>query len=348
MTRFGVQAPPQLGGGFEQGNAVPNTLAPTVTSGPGNVPLVVGGGGGGMGGSGGSGGGVARPLPTPQNGTNPPGNPPQNAPQNALSAQPAGDGKPLIPPGLPMVSPSVGKGVGGLNLLSASQLDEAKTLQDDYAGPERKAFENANTTMGLLTEMDRDFDTMAKGGGFLVPGSGAKFRSSLAKFANTVGQMVNKDGAPLFDPSKVASIENLTKDTRRMGLTVLTTMLGNQREAAQTISNITQAVPDIENTYLGGKLLISSIKAATQRAIDQRNFENAWQADPRNQGNLTGAIEAFNKAHPAQDYAAKVMDSFGLDATGFKSPQSVIQAVQQGYLTRTQASKILHDQFGKK
>lgn len=262
-------------------------------------------------------------------------------PETPGSSALAGDGKPLLPPDGKFESPSVGTGLGGLKVLSRAQQTAADDEIKDWGTTGLRAFNNANQTMALLTEMDHDYDTMARGGGFLVPGTAADIRGSLGKLVNTLSQATGS--APPFDPSKVASIEQFTKDTRRMGLTVLTTMLGNQREAAQTINNITEAVPGINNTYLGGKLLIGSIRAATQRAIDQRNFENAWQS--KNQGNLTGAEEAFNAAHPAQDYANQVLGSFGMTEKGFASPDAVLKAVQQGYLTRAQASTILKSQF---
>lgn len=302
------------------GNALQLSLPPQVVQTP-SAPVVMGGKHGLSGGEGA--GGV--PAAIPQAGGQ------------------AGDGKPLIPEDLEMKSPSVGKGIGGLNVLSSAQATAADTQQKAWGTEGLRAFNNANQTMGLLTEMDRDYDEMARGGGFLVPGTAADLRGSLGKLVNTVTQAVDPKAAPPFDASKIASIEQFTKDTRRMGLTVLTTMLGNQREAAQTISNITEAVPGINNTYLGGKLLIGSIRAATQRAIDQRNFENSWQS--QNQGNLTGAEEAFNAAHPAADYATRVLDSFGLSKKGFKNPQAVRDASHQGFLTKKQAEDILVDEF---
>ncbi len=306
-------------GGFTpSGQPVQKTLAPQLPAGPGGVTMAPVGGQYGTGGAEPSG-----PVETPQ--------------AHTL----AGDGKPLVPEGVEMRSPAVTTGLGGMKVLSPAQQAAAVHQQDEWATVGLRSFNNANQTMGLLSEMDRDYDTMAKGGGFLVPGTAADLRGSFAKLVNTVGQITGDK--PEFDPSKVGSIEQFQKDTRRMGLTVLTTMLGNQREAAQTINNITEAVPGMNNTYLGGKILIGSIRAATQRAIDQRNFENAWQA--QNQGNLTGAEEAFNAAHPAVDYANQVLASFGLDKNGFQSPQAVLGAVQNGYLTRTQAAGILKKEF---
>lgn len=252
----------------------------------------------------------------------------------------AGTGKPLVyDPEEDGRSPTVGKGASGLNILSPAQQKGSEKLMEEWTGDGQRSFQNAQTTMGLLDEMDRDFDTMQQSGGFLVPGAAGHLRSSLATYANTLAQMTESKELP-FDAKTIGSIENMMKDTKRLGLSVLTTMLGNQREAAQTITSITGAVPNVENTYLGGKLLIGSIRAATQRAIDQRNFENAWQADPKNQGNLTGAAEAFNKKYPATHYADTVLDAFGLDKIGFKSAKAVVDAYNSGWITKQQAQDI--------
>jgi hypothetical protein len=131
-----------------------------------------------------------------------------------------------------------------------------------------------------------------------------------------------------------------------MGLNVVTTLLGNQREAAETIINTTKSVPGIDNTYLGAKLVASAIKSALQRTIDMRNFENAWQQ--KNQGNLNGAIEAFNQKYPADTYAEKVLGNFGLTPKGFASPEAVGEAYKSGLVTKDQMFSILKKQFPDK
>lgn len=318
----GVVAPPQGGiSGEAPGQftgtppVVKKTLAPQVLPG---TPAIIGG-------AHGTGGG---------------GEAPEGADEPVTLGM-AGNGKPLTyDPRVDGRSPKVGSGAAGLNVLSPAQEKASEELMKVWTTDGARAASNAQTTMALLEEMDHDFDVMQRNGGFNIPGAAAKLRATISTYANTLAQMT-PDKKPPFDPAKIAAIENLTKDTKRLGLSVLTTMLGNQREAAETINNITAAVPNIENTYLGGKLLIASIRAATQRAIDQRQFENAWQQDPKNQGSLLGADVAFNKKFPATEYASKVLDEFGLDRTGFKSPPDVIAARNKGWLTQKQAQTIM-------
>lgn len=256
----------------------------------------------------------------------------------------AGNGELLILPAN-VTSPSVGKGAKGMQILSPAQQENAKELQTEFAGSGLRAYQNANNTLGSLESMSADLDTLAKGGGFLTPGTGAQFRADVAKSMNTLANMAGMK--EVFDPDKLAAVDAFNKETNRMGLTVLTTMLGNQREAAQTINNITtKAVPGIDNTYMGGKLVIEGLKAATQRAVDQRKWENAWQA--RNQGNLNGAAEAFNNAYPAESYAQSVLEKFGIGPKGFVSPQAIVDAVKAGYMTPAQGKTLGLKQFGGK
>jgi hypothetical protein len=331
---FGVGAP----AGYQSINGVP-VAAPAVSA----------GGGSGLGQ--GTGGPAPGPAGNPSTGplgnvlananANVPGETPQPS-GGASGASLAGDGKPLIPPGLSMVSPSAGTGLGGVRVLTQGQSDINKALISDYNDEGLKAFKGAQQSQASLQYLDAGFDNLVKGGGFLTPGAAEGFRGDFAKTINTLAQMTGKP--PPFDPTKVASIEDMTKETTRMGVAVTNSMLGQQREAAQTIVNMTSSVPGISNTYMGGKVVISGIQATMQRLVDERNFSNAWQQ--ANQGNLTGAAEAFNQAHPAVDYARGALGKFGMTEGGFQTPAAIKAAVGQGYLTPSQAKSLAQSQFG--
>lgn len=281
-------------------------------------------------------------------------------PAAAAPRAPAASGAAVKPPGIPLGlagngellvipsdarSPSVGTGAKGMQVLSPAQQKSADALQTEFSGSGLRAYQNATATLGSLENMSNDLDTLAKGGGFLTPGTGMQFRADAAKAVNTLASMAGMK--EVFDPTKLATVDAFNKEIQRMGLQVLTTMLGNQREAAQTINNITtKAVPSLENTPMGGKLIIEGLKAMSQRAVDQRKWENAWQA--QNQGNLNGAAEAFNKEYPAESYAYKVLDEFGIGPKGFRTPQGIIDAVKAGYLTPAQGKRIGLEKFGGK
>jgi hypothetical protein len=131
-----------------------------------------------------------------------------------------------------------------------------------------------------------------------------------------------------------------------MGLQVGNQFLGGSREAAETIKRIATTVPSIENSYLGGKLIIAGIRASNQRLMDERAFLNSWVADPKHGGNLLGAAEAFNARAPASDYANKELDSFGLKPDGtFKSLEDLVSMQKRGLMTPRQIRDIAAKQF---
>lgn len=304
-----VARPAALGGGLAAGGtALPMTQAPGYQA-PGTIP--VGGALGPYGAAAATGGGVA---------------------PSAVAIPP--DARPTIP---------IPAGVGGLPDISANPY--TKELATEFAGPEQRAYSNAVATKGSLLEMNSAFDELVKGGGsgFLTPGGlGAQFRTNAAKSINSFYQMIGQ--SPPFDPSKVAWTEDITKNMNRMRLTVLTQLLGNQREAAETIQSMEQAVPGINNSFLGAKVVMSMLNAGSQRLIDERNFKNAWSQ--KFGGNLSGAAEAFNNAKPATSYVADAFGSLGMTPGGaFQTPEAVRHAVQMGWMTRSQGVKALETQW---
>lgn len=254
----------------------------------------------------------------------------------------AGDGTPLIPASGLGSTVSEGKGLGGLQVLSPAQQAQAQDMMKDFSDKGATAFNNAQQVLGSLRYIDSALDNLAREGGFLTPGAGAKGRVGLAKAVNTFAQVFGEK--PPFDPSKVMSAEDAMKESRRLGFTVVNQMFGAQREAASVIENAAASVPGIDNSYLGGKLLTDSIRAAAQRQIDQRNFQLAWAN--KNQGNLMGSMEAFNNAHPASAYADRVLKKFGMNEKGFESPEAVRAAYKNGYISRSQATQILQNNWG--
>lgn len=253
---------------------------------------------------------------------------------------PLQSGKPMIPEGyklpqLPLDRDATGQPMGP----AANQIQDLGTA---FTGPELRMFENAKVAKGQLSEMESNFDGMAAGGGFMTPGALGQLRLNASKLLNTFSQITGKE--PNIDPSKIAKAEDILKGTERMGFSTLSTLLGDQQHAAaETVNHAVNAVPQLENSYLGAKLLINSIRATQDRVIDERNFKNWWQTQTK--GDLRGAAEEFNRLHPAEDYIKSVLQSFGLDKNGFKHPQDVMDQYKKGYLTKEQAKTILQSQF---
>lgn len=312
------------------GNALTKTLAPQITTTGG---VAVGGQYGNGGGGSGGGAGTAGAL----------------SPFDALADQTAGDGKLMVPKGFTGLAPVIsrGTGTGGSNVLSPDQQTISNSLSKDYSSAGKAQYDSAVNAIGSLEEMDRNVDQMARKGGLLTPGAFGDTRLAFGKTINTIAQAFG--GSPVFDPSSVAAGEDIIKNTQRMGINTLQTMLGSQREAAETIKNMTEkGVPGLDNSVMGFKVVNASIRAAAQRQIDLRAFEDAWAAHPGNQGNLTGAISAFNKEHPASGYINRALDGLGMNSKGFKSLGDLANAVRQGYVTEKQAEEIAKAQGFKK
>lgn len=319
-TQMGsVQVRPGIGGGvgwFTPANSLSMSLKPQVITLPGSTPAITGPGG------------TTSIIPSP----------PTSA---AHEAPVSGTGKPLWDETTKMEVPKIGTSLG-FNVQSANQQEMAKQLSDEFNTTGAKTFGGAQQTLGMLPYMNEALDKMASTGGLLTSGSWGGPRTELGKVVNTLAAMTGQK--PPFDPETITSIDSFKKATDQMGTMLTTSLLGQQREAAQTITRLTGAVPGVSNTFMGGKLVASGIEATMQRIVDERNWDNEWQQ--RNQGNLTGAAEAFNKVHPAREYAEKVLTSYGLTPGGrFSDPTSVQQAYKKGYLSQTQAANILHNQW---
>lgn len=338
VDRTGTVAPGQFGGGF-----TPSTTGDLGIGAPAGYHDI---------------GGTPTPLPAvPAGGGGSLALPKPAAPQPAAAAAApltpatsdgpvalAGDGKTLYDPATPKAPglPS-GQGAGalGINVLTPLQQEGAKGLLNKFNDEDAKQFETVSSSMQQFQHVNQAIDQLASNGGFLTPGSMGTTRLSIAKGLNTAATVLGIDKP--FPNDTVASAEDLTKATKVMGTQLISNLLGQQREAAQTIQMSLQTVPGIENTPMGAKLIAGGLQAIAQRVIDERNFKARYLAE--NQGNLQNADVQFNRQHPASTYAAGVMKQYGIGAKGFNSPQDVAKAYQQGYLSRGDAGKILQDQF---
>ncbi len=262
---------------------------------------------------------------------------PAPAPE-AAPARIAGDGKPLFPadytPGKPRNWGNIGNVPVGPDKIAIDNAvaDWSKT------GPEK--LNNSQRTQALLTEFDSALDAMQQAGGFTSPGAGATQRVALANIANTISSVFG--GEPIADPTAVAAGESGLKVSQLMTYSTLNQMMGEQREAAETIKNAMRAVPGIDNTYLGGKIISSILAAGSKRMEDEYYFKEKWKDD--HQGDLTKATGAFNRAHPAENYTKSILDNFGLNEKGFKSFQALEDQYRKGFLTAKQAAEIARKQ----
>lgn len=255
------------------------------------------------------------------------------------------DGKPLVTPGLSMDSPPVDRSSFGVPV--GSQAASIAEMNKKWSGPETEAYQNSGILLGQLAEMKHNLGELEAGKGFMSPGSGAEFRLGVAKLGKLVEDLTGADIG--VDKAKIANAEDAMKLTQRLGISYLTSALGSQREAAETIRNITEkGIPGIQNTYLGSALMIDMIEAVAKRSMEEHEFRTIWQARPKNRGNLTGADIAFNKSHPASDYIKLALEKNGLnrEGTAFASRAAMDDALARGLITPAQA-EIIRQNKGK-
>ena len=157
----------------------------------------------------------------------------------------------------------------------------------------REEVGGARTALNRLGMMEHEFDSLPKTG-LLSPGAFADARSNLVK--NLSGVLTTAGGKPIA-PEQMSAIESISKDTTRLGFELSKTL--GTREAAQIVQQSIGANPGINNTALGFKRLVSSLKAAQQYNIDRATFMDRYY---QNNGTLNGSDAAFNESHPSSDY----------------------------------------------
>lgn len=226
-------------------------------------------------------------------------------------------------PGMPGSMPGATNALGGIaqtpqtqatpqigvpTALPPGQKTVIEDLATDYGKEGKKTFDAALTGLASLQYMDRTFDELSRGAGWETPGTAANARLGIAKAINTIAQMSGTPADKLpFDVNKVSTWEEMSKESRRAGFQLLHQMFGAQREAQTVFQAASAAVPSVENTPQGGKLIIRSLEQAMQREVDRRNFLTNWLNE--HQGNLTGADEAFAQQYKPQLYSQRAIST---------------------------------------
>jgi hypothetical protein len=258
-------------------------------------------------------------------------------------------GKPIYDPAhvqVPSVPGTTGTG-GRFIWSNPVQEKAAEGLLDHYNTDGHREYEGFTRSQEQLTYIDNAIDQLAMATddhGLLKPGAFGEVRQGLARAWNTAIDVLQANNFNVgekdkVDPRALASEESLQKASRLLQYSTVTAAFGAQREAAQTIQSAGKSVPGLENTILGNKLLIESLRTAAQRGVDLRRFQNSWLADPRTHGSLQGSEEEFNRIHPPGTYAQATLDKFGLGANGFQSVGAIENAVQHRWITPEFASQ---------
>jgi len=269
--------------------------------------------------------------------------PPQAAPAAAPTAAPAAaeqvplaaDGTPLWTPDVMAQNPPQGRmdptgtqwqWQGGPTFGAAVQ-DRAKTFNDK----ESPRFMDSSNAIRQFESMDASLDRLKDT--LLRPGALASERGAAASAVNTGIALFNSTFGtkiPEFFGESLRDYNSFVKDMRQAQFSVLATQFGHQREAGTVVATAGQAVPGIENSFLGNKLVLEELKSGVKRYQDMYGFTQHWMMTHR--GDPQGADIAFNKLHPAQDYENKVLSDFGLTRNGFRNQSAIDYAYAHNWI----------------
>jgi hypothetical protein len=205
------------------------------------------------------------------------------------------------PAGVPSWAPP-----GTLSAVPSKLSPGETTAQTDAAGDAfgekaRSQYASAVGTVRAMEDMDRQFQVLNASPGGFNTGAGATWKLDFAKAVNS--GMQSAGAAPFFDVNKLAAGEDLQKQTKLAGMQALQSMFGGSREAASIVQSTQGAVPSVENTPLGGKLVMNGIKEAARWQMDQHAFNTQWYQDHK--GNMVGADVAFQQQRPSQMYTLR-------------------------------------------
>ena len=226
--------------------------------------------------------------------------------------------QPTTLPGGGLQTPLTLQGAEMQKKILPAQFEEA---QKDY-----QAAQSQNFSLDMI---DHAVELLNQSG-WSSTGSGAALKLDAMKGLNSVATSVGL-GTP-FDASKISNFEDLNKEATRMGFALAKTL--GSRESQMIVQQAVSAVPNANNTYMGARLVSSSLRQAAQRNMDY--YEYLQNFAMQHGGTTMGADIAFNKANPVGTYTDKAI----LTAV----PPAAID-----YLKKNPMSAPLFDQqFGKK
>ncbi|HVM81246.1 MAG TPA: transglycosylase SLT domain-containing protein [Stellaceae bacterium] len=191
----------------------------------------------------------------------------------------------------------------------------------------RTQFAAGQTIQQRLAMIDHGIDLLNQSG-WSSTGAGAETKLEGLKYINS--WLTSVGVSPLSDPRKIASFEDLIKETGNLGLDRARSM--GSREAAQVVSLSIGLNPGVGNTYQGAKTIEASMGAAAQRDVDYFNFATKYA---QQNGSTFGADVEFNKLRPPEMYARR--------AIAATIPQGAIALLQ----SRPAAAAQFDDKYGR-
>jgi hypothetical protein len=143
-------------------------------------------------------------------------------------------------------------------------------------------------------------------------------------FAMTINQFSRAmGGGDLFDPNQIASMENIQKDSVRLGAAFSATM---GHEPGFIVNQAIGANPGINNTALGFKRVTSALEQALQYQTDRAAFMQSYYSKFQH---LDGAEQLFSQLNPPQAYAERAIFNT-VSPEALKSVETYKQALLDG------------------
>ena len=177
---------------------------------------------------------------------------------------------------------------------------------EEFVGKDQDSYVAAQNTQAWISQITNAADTMAKAGPAYMTGDFAPQRLSAMSHVNDIARSLGI--TPPFDQGAVASWEEMKKATTTAGFELASHYEGHARQAAQTITNATSAVPAEKNSPEGLALVSAGIREAAQSAMDVHEYKQSIYNRSQGAG-LESAETDFYRAHPAYQYANRAIST---------------------------------------
>lgn len=208
---------------------------------------------------------------------------------------------PWVPDGTQSATPS--------KLAPGEESSMKDAANDAFGDNARASFAGAQNTLAGMANIQSQLDKLnGKGPGFWNTNAAAPEKLALAKGINSAFAFVGAN--PPFDPEKVASYEDLVKQSKTAGFALARSM--GSHEAASVVTQALSTIPNIENSPQGAQVVLNSIKGGAQVIVDQHSFNASWAqnpnfAFPHNPNDMRGADVAFNQLYGPEKYVNRAL-----------------------------------------
>jgi len=159
----------------------------------------------------------------------------------------------------------------------------------------RQGASQAERQIGQLTSMRRDFAALGAQG-IMTPGSGAEQRVESVRKLNALAGVFGLQ--PIAATGSAEQIMKLSRQISAAQAQQFGSHTGNS-----VLNTMISANPSLANSPAGVAFILEGVMADLERSRKQLGYSTAYQQNPKTLGTLYGAETAFEKDHPAANYA---------------------------------------------